>query len=215
MKILLLEDDIALSNILIDFLEDDYDVIHTYSMKQAFLLSEKESFDLYIFDINVPDGDGITLLKQLRSFSDETPTIFITAFSDTKYLKSAFESGANDFIKKPFDLEELAQRVENIKRHFGLDSVVKITDEIEFDTKIHRVKNRDKTFHISKKESDCLHYLYKNRSRVVSADEMLQNFWEYEDMPSDDAIRTIIKNLRKYVGKEHIVNIRAEGYKLE
>jgi DNA-binding response OmpR family regulator len=184
-------------------------------MKKALTLSEEESFDLYIFDINVPDGDGISLLKEIRGFSDSTPTIFITAFHDTKYLKSAFESGADDFIKKPFDLEELAQRIEKIKRHFGLDSIVDISKEITFDTKTHIIKVNNKSFKLTHKESDCLHYFYKNRHRVVSSDELLQNFWEYEDMPSDDAVRTIVKNLRKYIGKEHIVNIRGEGYKFE
>jgi DNA-binding response OmpR family regulator len=215
MKILLLEDDTALANILVDFLQDEYEVVQTYSMKKALQLSEDEKFDLYIFDINVPDGDGISLLRELRDFNDETPTIFITAFHDTKYLKSAFESGANDFIKKPFDLEELAQRIENIKRHFGLESLVKLSDMVTFNTKTHILKIAEKITKLTHKESDCLHYLYKNRHRVVSSDELLQNFWEFEDMPSDDAIRTIVKNLRKYIGKEHIVNIRGEGYKFE
>ncbi len=215
MKILLLEDDTVLANILVDFLSEDYEVKHTYSMKEAFRLSEKNSYDLYVFDINVPDGDGISLLKELRTFNDETPTIFITAFSDTKYLKNAFEAGANDFIKKPFDLEELAQRIENIKRHFGLNSLVKLCENIELDTQTHIVKNKEESYSLSLRESNCLHYLYKNRHRVISADELLQNFWEYEDMPSDDAIRTIIKNLRKALGKEHILNIRGEGYRFE
>ncbi|ADN10102.1 response regulator transcription factor [Sulfurimonas autotrophica] len=215
MKILLLEDDTALANILVDFLEDEYEVVQTYSMKKALQLSENERFDLYIFDINVPDGNGISLLRELRDFNDETPTIFITAFHDSKYLKSAFESGANDFIKKPFDLEELAQRIENIKRHFGLESLVKLSEGITFDTKTHTLKTVDKTIKLTHKESDCLHYLYKNRHRVVSSEELLQNFWEYDEMPSDDAIRTIVKNLRKHIGKEHIVNIRGEGYKFE
>ncbi len=215
MKILLLEDDTALANILVDFLEDEYEVVQTYGMKKALKLAEQEQFDLYIFDINVPDGDGISLLRELRDFHDETPTIFITAFHDTKYLKSAFESGANDFIKKPFDLEELAQRIENIKRHFGLENLVKLSDTVTFDTKTHSLKIADKTVKLTHKESDCLHYFYKNRHRVISSDELLQNFWEYEDMPSDDAIRTIVKNLRKYIGKEHIVNVRGEGYTFE
>ncbi|QOP46571.1 response regulator transcription factor [Sulfurimonas paralvinellae] len=215
MKILLLEDDTALANILVDFLEDEYEVVQTYSMKKALQLAEDDKFDLYIFDINVPDGDGISLLRELRDFSDETPAIFITAFHDVKYLKSAFESGANDFIKKPFDLEELAQRIENIKRHFGLESLIELDDGIVFDTKTHMLKIADETVKLTHKESECLHYFYKNRHRVVSSDELLQNFWEYEDMPSDDAIRTIVKNLRKHIGKEHIVNIRGEGYKFE
>lgn len=215
MKILLLEDDTALANILVDFLQDEYEVVQTYSMKKALQFAEDEKFDLYILDINVPDGDGISLLRELRAFNDETPAIFITAFHDTKYLKSAFESGANDFIKKPFDLEELAQRIENIKRHFGLESLVTLGENIVLDTKLHVLKIADKTIRLTHKESECLHYLYKNRHRVVSSDELLQNFWKYEDMPSDDAIRTIVKNLRKHISKERIVNIRGEGYKFE
>jgi len=215
MKILLLEDDTVLSNILVDFLQENYEVTHTYSMKEALGLSEKSNFDLYIFDINVPDGDGISLLKSLRSFHDETPAIFITAFHDTKYLKAAFESGANDFIKKPFDLEELAQRVENIKKHFGLNSLLKLASNIEFDRQTHMLRCADIAYTLSPKESAVLHYLYKNRHRVVSVDEMLQNLWEYDEMPSPDAIRTLIKELRKYLGKEHILNVRGEGYKFE
>jgi two-component system OmpR family response regulator len=214
-KILLLEDDTVLADILVDYLQEDYEVSHTYSMKKALVLSEEQSFDLYIFDINVPDGDGISLLKELRSFNDETPTIFITAFHDTKYLKSAFESGANDFIKKPFDLEELGQRIDNIKRHFGLNSLIKLTSEITFDTQIHLLRNGEVTSTLRAKESGCLQYLYKNRHRVVSDDEMLQNMWEYDEMPTGDAIRTIVKELRKALGKEHIINVRGEGYRFE
>jgi DNA-binding response OmpR family regulator len=215
MKILLLEDDTALASILVDFLQESYEVIQTYSMKKAQKLSEEENFDVYIFDINVPDGDGISLLKELRSFNDTTPTIFITAFQSTQYLKSAFESGANDFIKKPFDLEELAQRIENIKRQFGLDTFITLAPEIVFDTQTHTIKTSLKTFSMTHKESLFLQYLYKNRARVVSSDELLQNIWEFDEMPSDDAVRTIIKNLRKYIGKEKIVNVRSVGYKYE
>lgn len=215
MKILLLEDDTALASILVDFLEDNYEVTQTYSMKKALQLSEEQKFDLYIFDINVPDGDGITLLKELREFNDNTPTIFITAFHDTKYLKAAFESGANDFIKKPFDLEELEQRISNIKRQFGLGAKISIEEDIVFDIQTHTVKTSTKTYTMTHKESSFLHYLYKNRARVVSSDELLQNIWEFDEMPSDDAVRTVIKNLRKYIGKEHILNVRGEGYKYE
>lgn len=215
MKILLLEDDTVLAHILIDFLQEENEVVHTYSMKKALGLSEENNYDMYIFDINVPDGDGISLLKELRAFHDETPTIFITAFHDTKHLKDAFEAGADDFIKKPFELEELAQRIEKIKRHFGLSSLIKLTSEMEFDTQNHTVKNSGISYTLSARESQCLHYLYKNRHRVVSGDEILQNFWEYDEMPSGDAIRTIIKNLRKSVGKGHILNVRGEGYRFE
>ena len=215
MQILLLEDDTVLADILVDFLRESYDVMHTYSMKKALTLAEENSFDLYIFDINVPDGDGISLLKELRSFNDTTPTIFVTAFHDTQHLKDAFQSGGNDFIKKPFELEELTQRIENIKRQFGLDREIKLTSTLRFDTEAHLLHSQEKQISLSLKESECLHYLYKNRQRVVSSDELLQNLWSYDEMPSEDTIRTLIKQLRKYIAKEHIINIRGEGYRFE
>ena len=215
MNILLLEDDTILANVLVDFLEEEHSVTQTYSMQKARSLSEEHSFDLYIFDINVPDGDGISLLKELRAFQDSTPTIFITAFHDTKHLKAAFESGANDFIKKPFDLEELAQRIHNIGRHFGLDTLVKLTKTTVFDTKLHTLTTNNVTAHLTQKESEFLHFLYKNRHRVVSSEELLQTLWEFDEMPSDDAIRTTVKNLRKQLGKEHILNVRGIGYTFE
>ncbi|MDD2906501.1 MAG: response regulator transcription factor [Sulfurimonas sp.] len=215
MHILFLEDDTVLASILIDFLRERYEVTHTYSMKEALRLSEECTFDLYIFDINLPDGSGISLLRKLREFHDTTPAIFITAFHDVKHLKEGFEAGANDFIRKPFELEELSQRIENIKKHFGLGTLVEIAATIHFDTQKHTLMQHNTIHKLSAKESNVLHYLYKNRHRVVSADEMLQNLWNYDEMPSGDAVRTLIKELRKYVGHEHIKNIRGEGYKFE
>ena len=215
MQLLLLEDDTVLADILVDFLQEQNEVKHTYSMREALSLAENNSYDLYIFDINVPDGDGITLLKELRAFNDETPTIFITAFHDTKHLTAAFESGANDFIRKPFELEELSQRIENIKRHFGLDSTINLTPSLNFDPQTHTLYEDEQQHSLGLKESACLHYLYKNRHRVVSSDELLQNLWAYDEIPSEDTIRTLIKQLRKLIGREHIINIRGEGYRFE
>lgn len=215
MNILLLEDDTVLADILVDYLQESFDVAHTYSMKEALRLCDANRYDLYIFDINVPDGDGITLLKKLRDFRDETPAIFITAFHDTKHLKEAFQSGGNDFIKKPFELEELMQRIANIQRHFGLNDMLQLTPTMTFEPQTHALRVQENMHSLSQKESACLHYLYQNRSRVVSSDELLQNLWAYDEMPSEDTVRTLIKQLRKVIGKEHIINIRGEGYRFE
>ncbi|MBU1641898.1 response regulator transcription factor [bacterium] len=215
MQILLLEDDPVLADILVDFLEENHTVTHTYSMQEALRLAVEQKFDLYIFDINVPDGDGVSLLKELRSFNDETPAVFITAFHDTGHLKAAFQSGGNDFIKKPFDLEELTQRIENIKRHYGLDSLINLTPALSFDPQTHTLTDQDGSRRLSSKESACLHYLYKNRHRIVSSDDLLQNLWTYDEMPSEEAVRTLIKQLRKQIGKERVINIRGEGYRYE
>lgn len=215
MHILLLEDDTVLADILVDYLQENFEVTHTYSMKEALKLCDENRYDLYIFDINVPDGDGITLLKKLRDFSDETPAIFITAFHDTKHLTDAFQSGGNDFIKKPFDLEELMQRIANIQRHFGLNNMLQLTPAITFEPQTGSLTVKGDVYSLGHKESECLQYLFQNHSRVVSSEELLQNLWHYDEMPSEDSIRTLIKQLRKVIGKEHIINIRGEGYRFE
>lgn len=215
MKILLLEDDSVLSDILKDFLSESYDLKHCFNSSDALDLAENEVFDLYIFDINVPGIDGVQLLKSLRDFSDMTPAIFITAYSDTKHLTSAFKHGANDFIRKPFELEELQARIENIKKQFNLDSEILIEDGILFDANTQQIIKNQKPINISIKQSQLLHYLIQNKNRVISSDELRQNLWSYDDMPADDSIRTYIKDLRKIIGSKHIVNIRSLGYRFE
>ncbi len=214
MKILFLEDDSVIGNLVTDFLSGFYDVKHCYNSSDALSLAEDERFDLYIFDINVPGISGIELLKSLREFNDATPAIFITAYQELKYLKEAFSLGANDFLRKPFEIEELQLRIENIKTIYSIDEDIMI-DDIRFSPLTHQLFKSDETIAISLKESAILGYIIKNKHRVISSDELLQNLWEYDEMPSQDAIRTYIKKLRHIIGKEHIVNIRGEGYKFE
>ena len=215
MKILLLEDDTVLADILQDYLSKSYIVSHAYTIDLARELCDKQSFDLYIFDINLPDGDGISFLKSLREFADFTPTIFITAFQNIKYLKEAFKNGASDFIKKPFELEELSLRINNIKAYKGLEQSVQINEYIAFDTVKNILHVKGNKIALNKKQGQMLGYIYKNRQRVISVDELLQNLWSYDEMPTADAVRTLVKELRRYIGKEHIVNIRGQGYKFE
>jgi len=215
MKILFLEDDPVIGSIVKDFLSEFYVLEHCYNSKDALERVENESFDLYIFDINVPGISGLELLKTLRDFNDATPAIFITAYQELKYLREGFEMGANDFIRKPFELEELQARIENIKRQFSIDEEIQINEDIFFNALTHKVKTKDEILHLSAKESAVLHYLIVNKNRIVSTDELLQNLWEYDEMPGQDTIRTYIKNLRNILGKEHIINVRGEGYRYE
>lgn len=214
MKILFLEDDPIIGSLVSDFLGDSYEVEHCYNSSDALKSAEDNSYDLYIFDINVPGITGIELLKSLRDFNDTTPAIFITAYQKLKYLKEAFSAGANDFIRKPFELEELEIRIQSIKNQYSIDEDVKI-DNIFFSSITHKFKIGENIISISAKESAVLNYLIKNKIRVISSNELLQNLWEYDEMPSEDTIRTYIKKLRQIIGKEHIKNIRGEGYKFE
>ncbi|PHR54339.1 MAG: DNA-binding response regulator [Arcobacter sp.] len=215
MKILFLEDDPVIGNIVFDFLSEYYSVEHVFNSKDALSLAESKEFDLYIFDINVPGISGIELLKTLREFNDTRPAIFITAYQDIKYLREGFSAGANDFIRKPFELEELQARIENIKRQYSIDEEIQINEKTFFNSLTHKLKCEDKTLGLSAKESAVLHYLILNKNRVISSDELLQQLWEFDEMPGKETIRTYIKSLRNRLGKEHIINIRGEGYRFE
>ena len=215
-SILLLEDDFELGETLQELLESEgYNVTLVDDGNKALDSSYESKFDLYIFDINVPGISGLNLLKSLREFNDTTPAIFITAYQEFKYLKEGFDLGANDFLRKPFELEELQVRIENIKRQFNIDEMIIIAENVYFNVITHQLFIKDIVVPIAAKESALLRYLISNKHRVVSTEEMLHNLWEYDEMPTDDTIRTYIKKLRHILGKEHILNIRGEGYRFE
>jgi len=216
MKILLLEDDALLSKILTKHLRENYDTTPVYDGNSALEILEEEKFDLLIFDSNVPGISGLELIKELRSYNDTTPIIMITAYQDTLHLKSAFTNGCNDYIKKPFELDELDMRIKNISRTFNIEQnqLVNITKEILFDASNNQIIKNNTNFSIAKKESEFLNYLVKNRNRTISKEELIQNLWSFENMPSDATLRVYIRNLRGLIGKEAIITIRGMGYRL-
>lgn len=216
MNILLLEDDPLLSKILTKHLQDNYSVTSVYDGNSALEHVENKKFDLLILDSNVPGISGLELIKELRSYNDTTPIIMITAYQDTSHLKKAFTHGCNDYIKKPFELDELDMRIENISRTFNINQNqnITITKEILFDALNHKITKKGKTFSLAKKESEFLNYLVINRNRSISKEELTQNLWSYEQMPSDATLRVYIRNLRAIVGKSTIETIRGMGYRL-
>jgi len=216
MKILLLEDDALLSKILTKHLKKSYEVTPLYDGDSALSKVEEEKFDLLILDSNVPGISGLELIKELRSYNDTTPIIMITAYQDTLHLKNAFTNGCNDYIKKPFELDELDMRIENIGRIFNIeqDNILTISKHIRFDATNNQIIQDNKSFSIAKKESEFLNYLVTNKNRTVSKEELTQNLWSFENMPSDATLRVYIRNLRALIGKESIKTIRGMGYRL-
>ena len=219
MKVLLLEDDVALSDLLNDHLIDKgYDVTLCTDGQEALEALIDQKYDIALLDINTPIISGIEVLKTIRTeYQNNTPAIILTAYQDTKHLKESFENGVDDYIKKPFDLEELDQRILKLCRQFLIEqnSKIKIDDNIFFESQSCQVYIDDKIINLAQKERDILKYFCTHKNRVVSSDELLQNIWAYDDMPTDATIRVYIKNLREIVGKEKITTIRAIGYRFE
>ena len=216
MHILLLEDDPLLSKILTQHLKQNHSVASVYDGNSALETIEKQKFDLLILDSNVPGISGLELIKELRNYNNTTPIIMITAYQDTLHLKTAFTHGCNDYIKKPFELDELDMRIDNIRRTFNIEQEINIsiTKDILFDALNHKITREGEIFSLAKKESEFLNYLAINRNRTVSKEELTQNLWSYDHMPSDATLRVYIRNLRVIVGKSTIETIRGMGYRL-
>lgn len=219
MRVLLLEDDIALNDLLSDHLEDKgYDVTLCTNGQEALEYLIDEKFDFALLDINTPIMTGIEVLKTIREdYKNSTPVIILTAYQDTKHLKDSFENGVDDYIKKPFDLEELDQRIMKLCRQFSIEqnSHIKIDENISFEPDSCLILSDNKSISIAQKERDILKYFCNHKNRVVSSEELLQNIWAYEDMPTDATIRVYIKNLREIIGKDRITTIRGIGYRFE
>jgi DNA-binding response OmpR family regulator len=219
MRVLLLEDDNLLSDLLNDHLLDKgYDVTLCLNGQDALEYLIDEKFDFALLDINTPIMSGLEVLKTIREeYKNKTPVIILTAYQDTKHLKDSFENGVDDYIKKPFDLEELDQRILRLCRQFSIEqnTKIEISSNVLFDPESCKISTENRNISIAQKERDILKYFCTHRSRVISSEELLQNIWAYEEMPTDATIRVYIKNLREIIGKEKITTIRGIGYKFE
>jgi DNA-binding response OmpR family regulator len=215
LKILLLEDDMMLLEIIEEFLLSlGYDVTTALNGKEAEEIVYENKFDLFILDVNVPYVNGFEFLKSLRELKNETPAIFITSLSDPKDMKEGFAVGADDYIKKPFDLSELQLRINNIKRHFNLEShTIMIDKHILLDMENLTIMIGDKKETLAQKDAEVLRYLVEHHTHIVSLEELGVNIWDYENTPSDATLRTYIKNIRKIIGESYITNVKGVGYR--
>ena len=218
MKILLLEDDVILQEIVEEHLiERGFSVECFYNGEEAFGATSQTRYDILLLDVNVGGIDGFTLLQNIRSEHIQTPAIFITALQSSKDLQHAFNIGADDYIRKPFELTELDARIDNIRRRYNIElsQCIDIGEDIKFFSSENRVELNGNSYKLSVKQKEILDYLLKQKSRVVSFDELTYNLWNYENIPDSATIRTYIKEIRKIIGKDRIVTIRNQGYRFE
>ncbi|MEO1954899.1 MAG: response regulator transcription factor [Campylobacterales bacterium] len=207
-KVLLLEDDRILSQSIKELLESDSFVVDlAVDGEEAAELTYENKYDLYLLDINVPKIDGLELLESLRDASDNTPTIFISAMVDIKTMTKGFNLGADDYIKKPFDPEELLLRISS--------KIKKSVDVITYNDLVYNPATKElrKDGHLITLSSmllDMLHILITSKNQVVdkiALEECMQN-------PSAQALRVAVNKLKKTTGLP-IKNIRGVGYIVE
>jgi two-component system alkaline phosphatase synthesis response regulator PhoP len=223
MRILLVEDEENIREVVKLNLElEEYEVITSDNGKDALKKIEEQHFDLLILDVMLPDVDGFQICEQVRLSNMEVPIIFLTAKDTSLDRINGLKKGADDYLTKPFHLEELLLRVNNlIKRSskspentpkiytFGNNKINFITFEAETD---------NGSFNLTKKEVKLLKLLIDRKNEVVSRQQILQSVWGYDVYPSTRTIDNFILSFRKYFEENpreprHFLSIRGVGYK--
>ena len=208
MRILLLEDDQILCESLKEFLElEGYQVDVAHRGPEVFDLTFTQKYDLYILDVNVPEIDGFDVLSSLKDAGDETPAIYITALTDINSISKGFDIGAEDYIKKPFDPEELVIR---IKRKYQRDDAVIHIKEIVYNPVTRVLQKEGQTIGLGEVQKNLFHTLIIAQNKVVDSYTLM----DLLEQPTPNALRVNLAKLKNKLGIE-IKNIRGQGYMIE
>ena len=222
-KILLAEDDTSLGFMISDQLKSDgYEVTLCSDGAEAFKKFNDEKFHLCIFDVMMPKKDGFTLAKDIRKLDTEIPILFLTAKSMTEDKVLGFKSGGDDYLTKPFSIEELQVRLTSLLKRVNIQSEVEEGKIISigsytFDLENFTLKHSNFEKTLTKKEAQILKVLYKFKNQVVERDVVLNAVWGQDDYFVGRSLDVFITKLRKYFSEDEgiqITNIHGIGFKL-
>lgn len=215
-QILLVEDDETLSELISEYLsEQGYDVTVRADAKAALDTAYERNFDILILDVKLPKGDGFSLLRELRRLGDDTPAIFTTSLNALQDLEIGYKSGCDDYLKKPYELKELLLRIQILlKRKFSHvnDEFIELNGGYKFYPSSKTLRQNGQIVNLSNKESELLALFLENKNTLISKETIFDKIWNYGEEPSELSLRVYVKNLRRILGKDAIVNRRGDGY---
>lgn len=215
-RLLLLEDDPNLSESVSEYLEEHgFEVVRVYDAASAEDALFEQKFDLLLLDVNVPGGDGFSLLKEARNGGNATPAVFITSRNAMNDLEKGFESGGDDYLRKPFELKELLLRVQTIlKRNFfhNPTETIDLGAGITYDVDNQLLLTDGVEQSLQLKEHKLLKLFIQHKNELLPHEVIMEHLWDYDETPSDGSLRTYIKTLRKLLGKDRIVSHKRLGY---
>lgn len=216
-KIFLLEDDAYLRDGLSEmFSGQGYAVTATETISQARGIIASGVFDLIILDVMLPDGSGLDLCASLRASGVTSPILFLTACDDEINIVKGLDSGADDYVTKPFKLLELMSRVRALIRRSGNNLSLVSSDGIVIDMNNMTVKKNNETIFLTKTEFQILCCLIRNSGVIVTRDTLLKNIWdESGNFIYDNTLSVHMSRLREKIGFEHIATVRGVGYRWE
>lgn len=216
MKVLIIEDDVLLNSTVTDFLIlKNHEVTSTYDGVEAINKIDLNKYDMYIVDINIPNINGLDILKYIRQKDLISPIIIITASMELENLKEAYNNGCNEYIKKPFYLEELEIKINKITNE-KINNVIQISNTIFYDTDYEELFINGQTVKLRKKERRLLYILLKNLNKTVSSEKLESYVWE-NDIREAYPLRQLVNDLRKKFnnGESYIFTDNGLGYRFE
>jgi two-component system OmpR family response regulator len=222
-KILLAEDDNNLGFLLRNYLiAKKYDAELSVNGKEALDSFQKERFNICIIDIMMPEMDGLTLAREIRRINPKMPIIFLTARNQKEDVIEGFITGADDYITKPFSMEELLYRIEAILRRVDDQEIPDkeahySIGEYSFDTLKQLLTLKDHTIKLTTKESELLELLCRHKNQILERNYALKAIWIDDNYFNARSMDVYITKLRKYLKKDpsvKILNVHGKGYKL-
>ena len=209
MKILLLEDNDRLNNSILKRLELKGYKVDAFTDGHEALDNIFDGYDCFILDINVPSIDGINILKEIRENDKTIPILIISSSIDLDTIKNAYDYGCNDYLKKPFFIDELEVKIEKLCQ---LDTdIIALDDGFTYDMG-KRELYKNGLIKLTKKETLLLHQLITHKNKILGYDHILNYVWE-GDIATTDSIRTLVMRLRKKIPQNSLETIVDFGYK--
>ena len=222
-RIILAEDDSNLGTLLRNYLAaKNYDTTLFMSGRSVLESFSEGMYDLCILDIMMPEMDGLALAKAIRNIEPAIPIVFLTAKNQEEDIIEGFRTGADDYITKPFSMEELLYRIEAIFRRTG-GSGIKKDDELKhigeylYDKKRQLLLINEQKINLTTKESELLELLYRHKNELLERNYALRSIWIDDNYFNARSMDVYITRLRKYLKKDpsvKILNIHGRGYRL-
>lgn len=219
-KILLAEDEPSLGQIIKESLETrNFDVLLCTDGEQAYKTYKKEQPLLLVLDVMMPKKDGFTMASEIRKEDPEIPIIFLTAKSQTSDVVKGFTIGGNDYLKKPFSMEELIVRINallNRNKNENINDPIQLGNYL-FNLKTQTLQINAETETLTHREAHLLYHLIKNKNQVLERSFILKKLWGDDDFFNARSMDVFITKLRKKLNQDNtiqIVNVRGFGYKL-
>jgi heavy metal response regulator len=221
MRILVVEDEKKVASFIKKGLEEDYYSVDIASDgREGSKLAYSDEYDLIILDIMLPFKDGITILKEIRQEKITTPVLMLTAKDDVADKVAGLDSGADDYLPKPFAFDELLARIRALLRRNNTEKniILKITD-LELDTQSHKAFRSGKEIFLTQKEYSILEYLMRNKNRVISRIKLSEHVYDYHFDSDTNVIDVYINKLRNKIDKgfetQVLITVRGVGYMIK